>query len=399
MRRRADPGMRGIESLFASEPKLADTGTAAPVHDFREIHFDNVVFGYDGQTPNLNGLTVSLPRDTFLGVVGESGSGKSTLLTLLTRLYDPDSGAVRIDGRDIRDFRLAGYQSLFGYVPQESFLFDLSIRENIRLGNPAATDAEVEAAARLSEVHDAVLRLPERYDPPALQRGGRLSGGQRQRVALARALVRNPAVLILDEATSALDPVTEAAIQETLERLRHGRTIVSVTHRLSGVVTADRILVLEHGRLREQGSHLELLNHNGLYQHLWTKQQGFVVNAARHRATVSVDRLRLVSAFYGMSDELLGEATRLLQTEEHPAGHWLLREGEYATSLFIIVRGEVEITSATGRPLILEDGDSFGEAALLDPAPQLENIRTLTPCVFLTLSRAGFEYLAARRDA
>lgn len=393
----ARAGMRGIEKLLSEEPRVVDRGTQVVSREFGEIRFQDVSFGYDDTRRNLDGLTVTLPRGSFTGVVGGSGSGKSTILTLLMRLYDVNGGSVTIDGRDIRAFSLHEYRSLFGYVPQESFLFDFSIRENIRLGRPGASDAEVEEAARLAEVDEAVRQLPEGYETAAGERGGRLSGGQRQRVALARALLREPAVLILDEATSALDPVTEAAIHGTLERLRAGRTIVSVTHRLSTVASADQILVMENGRLRERGSHEELLRLAGPYQQLWTKQHGFLLNAMRHEAEISVDRLRLVPAFYGMPDGLLEEAARLLQTEEFPAEHMVYQEGEFGTSLYIIVRGSVQLTGA--HTVLLEDGDSFGESALLEGVAQTENARTLTPSVFLTLNRAGFAYLAGKRDA
>lgn len=395
----AGAGIEGIQHLLAQQPQVPDSGSAATIaHDFREICFEEVDFGYTRDAKNLNQFSATLPSGSFIGVVGESGSGKSTLLTLLTRLYDPSAGRVTIDGRDIREFPLEQYRALFGYVPQESFLFDISIRENIRLGKPSATDVEVEAAARLAEVHDAILSLPEGYGTLCGQRGGRLSGGQRQRVALARALVRNPAVLILDEATSALDPATEAAIHETFERLRVGRTILSVTHRLSTVATADRILVIGKGRLVQQGTHRELTLCEGPYQTLWTRQQGLVFNTVRHQAGISIDRLRLVPVFYGFSDDLLREAVRLFQTEEHPPGFTLMIEGDLATSFYIIVRGSVELTSTSTRPVVLEDGDSFGESALLEDSPHGDTVRTLTPCVFLTLSRAAFEFLASRRD-
>jgi len=343
-------------------------------------------------------LTVSIPRGGFIGVVGGSGSGKSTLLTLLLRLYDPDDGSITIDGADIRQFSLHGFHSLFGYVPQESVLFDVSIRENIRLGNAASTDEEVEAAARAAEVHEAILQLPHGYESPAGERGGRLSGGQRQRVALARALVRNPAILILDEATSAVDPIAESAIRATLERLRPGRTILLVTHSLDAVTSADRILVLQHGRLCQQGLHSDLVSRPGPYRELWTKQHGFALDAAAHRAEISMDRLRLVPVFYGLPDSVLAEAVRLFQTEEFPEDHLVLREGELGVCLYIIVRGSVEVTAASppGTPaprLVLDEGDCFGERALLEAMPATENVRTLSPCVFLTLTRAGFQYL------
>lgn len=393
----AGSSLHGIEDLLWREPIAMDKGTQPLPGQFGHIVFDDVTFGYHAAQPSLNGLTTSIPLGSFVGIVGTSGSGKSTMLTLLMRLYDPDQGLVAIDGRDVREFRLDEFRSLFGFVPQESFLFDISIRENIRLGNIAATDAEVEAAARAAEIHNAIQLLPRGYDTPAGERGSRLSGGQRQRIALARALVRNPAILVLDEATSALDPIAEAAIRSTLERLRQGRTIVSVTHRLDSVVSANHILVLDEGRLLQHGTHGQLLDHDGPYRRLWTKQHRFQLDAANHQAAISIDRLRLVPVFYGMPDDLISEAVRLFQTEEFPKNKIVIRHGEIGASLFIIVRGRVELSDETpapfSRPTILEDGDCFGERALLDPMPELENVRTLTECVFLTLNRAGYNYL------
>jgi ATP-binding cassette subfamily B protein len=317
------------------------------------------------------------------------------------RLYDPDEGAVTIDGFDLRDLPLAGLRRQVGYVPQESFLFNVSIRENILLGNPAAGQEEVEAAARAAGVHDFILQLPQGYDTPAGERGNRLSGGQRQRVALARAMVRNPAVLVLDEATSALDPETEAAILDTLQRLRAGHTIISVTHRLNSVVGVDRIFVLDRGALSGEGPHDVLLAANAPYRRMWERQGGFKLDPARHSAEISRERLRLVPVFYGMPDSLLAEAVTLFRTEEYPAGRIVNRQGEYGTSLYIIVRGSVELSPEEDRgefhPVtVLQEGDCFGEAALLDSEPEPETVRTTVPCVFLSINRAGFLLLRER---
>ena len=395
--------VRRIEQLLAHDPVVHDSGTQTVPTGFGEIAFNDVSFGYKQTRRNLHGLTASIRHGGLVGVVGASGSGKSTLMALLLRLYDPDEGSITIDGADIRLFPLAGFHALFGYVPQESTLFDLSARENIRLGNPAATDADVEAAARAAEVHDAILQLPQGYDTPAGERGSQLSGGQRQRIALARALIRNPAIVILDEATSSLDPIAEAGIRATIERLRHGRTILSVTHQLNGIVNANRILVLKDGRLCQEGTHTDLANRPGPYRDLWTKQQGFSLDATAHHAEISIDRLRLVPVFYGVPDSVLAEAVRLFQTEEYPANHFVVREGELGACLYIIVRGSVEVTSAHthGRELrfVLQEGDCFGERALLEAMPEMENVRTLSPCVFLTLTRAGFDYLTGQKMA
>ena len=396
-------GMRRIDELLAQQPRVVDTGTDALPEHFDAIRLTGVCFAHTTDEPTLEELSLSIPRGQFVAIVGPSGSGKSTLLTLLMRLHDPSEGTVSLDDFDIRRGPVEALRSRFGYVPQESFLFDISIRENIRMGRPAATDAEVEAAALAADVHDAVMELPAKYDTVVGERGGRLSGGQRQRIALARALVRNPAVLILDEATSALDSLTEAAIQATFERLRYGRTIVSVTHRLSGVVTADRVLVMQQGRLRQQGSPAELAATPGIYRELWQKQNGFALDQPRQRPEISIERLRLVPVFFGVSEEQLAEATRRFSAEEYPSGHVVFRVGDFRSTVYIIVRGRVEMYQAAAdgaetRTLVLEDGDCFGERALLEASPEYESARTLTPCVLLTMSRTTYRNVTRGSD-
>jgi ATP-binding cassette, subfamily B, bacterial len=396
-------GMRRIDELLAQRPRVADTGTEAMPEHFDAIRLTGVRFAYSTDAPTLEELSLSIPRGQFVAIVGASGSGKSTLLTLLMRLHDPSEGTVSLDDFDIRRGPVEALRSLVGYVPQESFLFDTSIRDNIRMGRPAATDVEVEAAARAADVHDAVMELPGKYETVVGERGGRLSGGQRQRIALARALVRNPAVLILDEATSALDPVTETAIQATFERLRLGRTIVSVTHRLSGVVTADRVLVMQQGRLCQQGSPAELAARPGIYRELWQKQNGFGLDRPGQRPEISIDRLRLVPVFFGVSEEQLAEATRQFSVEEYPSGHVVFRAGDFRSTVHIIVRGRVEMyeTGADGaniRTLVIDAGDCFGERGLLEASPEYDSARTLTPCVLLTMSRTTYRNVTRGSD-
>jgi len=400
----ASGGMRRVDELLSCQPLVRDTGTTPLGRFADEIRFKNVGFGYAPEVRNLHALSASIPFEEYVAVVGSSGSGKSTILSLLMRLYDPAEGQITIDGVDLRDVPLSALRAQIGYVPQESFLFNISIRENIRLGNLEATQEDIEAATRAAEVHDFIAMLPEGYDTMAGERGGRLSGGQRQRVALARALLRNPSILILDEATSALDPGTEAAILNTLEHLRANRTILSVTHRLNSVTTADRILVMDHGSLAQQGTHAQLVTQDGCYRRMWEKQAGFTLDQARHQAEISLERLRQVGAFYGMSDEVLAEALTLLRTEEYPAGHAVNRQGEYGASLYVIVRGSVELltensASEVRRVAVLQEGDAFGEAALLESEPESETVRTIAPCVFLTMNRAKFLYLRQRDSA
>src|ERR1700756_3647502 len=238
-----------------------------------DITFDRVTFQYEGSSvPVLDNLSLKLNVGKSIAIVGPSGSGKSTLLNLILRLYLPDEGKVTIDGVDIRKVTRDSLRRSMAVVFQENMLFNMSIRQNIRLGKEGATDAEVEEAARKAEIHRYIMSLPQKYDTSVGERGDTLSGGQRQRVAIARAIIRNPSVLLLDEATSALDQTTEAAINKTLLKVAAGRTMIWSTHRLTSVVDMDEIVVISGGRVIERGSHEELLAKNGVYRRLWDDQ-------------------------------------------------------------------------------------------------------------------------------
>jgi ATP-binding cassette subfamily B protein len=238
-----------------------------------DIAFERVGFSYEGSDAKvLDGLTLKLEAGKNIAIVGPSGSGKSTLLNLILRLYEPTEGRVAVDGVDIRKVTRDSLRAHMAVVFQENMLFNMSIRENIRLGKQDATDAEVEIAARKAEIHRHIMSLPEGYDTLVGERGDTLSGGQRQRIAIARAMVRNPSVLLLDEATSALDQTTEAAINRTLLKVAQGRTMIWSTHRLTSVIEMDEIIVVSGGRVLERGSHQDLIGKNGLYRQLWDDQ-------------------------------------------------------------------------------------------------------------------------------
>ncbi len=266
--------VRHIQELLDEPTRGADRPGAPDLPRIsHDISFERVTFQYEGsQTPVLDNLSLKLDVGKTIAIVGPSGSGKSTLLNLILRLYVPDEGRVTIDGVDIRKVTRESLRQSMAVVFQENMLFNMSIRENIRLGKEGATDKEVEEAARKAEIHRYIMSLPQKYDTPVGERGDTLSGGQRQRVAIARAIVRNPSILLLDEATSALDQTTEAAINKTLMKLARGRTMLFSTHRLTSVVDMDEIIVISGGRAIERGSHVQLLAANGMYRQLWDDQ-------------------------------------------------------------------------------------------------------------------------------
>jgi ATP-binding cassette subfamily B protein len=266
--------LESLIGLLELEPEIRDRADARPLAlRGGEVRFEQVSFGYDPRRPVLERLSFAIPAGQTLAVVGSSGAGKSTLVRLLFRFYDVDEGGILIDGQDLREVTQDSLRAAIGLVPQDTVLLNDTIRANIAYGRPGAAQAEIEAAAQAAQVHDFIGILPDGYDTLVGERGLKLSGGEKQRVAIARMVLKDPPILVFDEATSALDSGTERLIQAALRRLSAGRTTLIIAHRLSTVVDADQILVLEQGCVVEHGRHRQLLAEGGHYAKMWARQQ------------------------------------------------------------------------------------------------------------------------------
>ncbi len=394
--------MRHINELLDEAPQVEDAPDAAALPRLaRELALREVTFSYAGQQASLENVSLVIPAGASVALVGPSGSGKSTVINLVLRFYDPARGAVLLDNADLRRGMQQSLRAQCGIVFQESFLFNTTIRENIRLGRAGAADAEVEAAARAAEIHDLITSWPEGYDTMVGERGGRLSGGQRQRVAIARAMVRNPAILILDEATSALDPATEAAMNATLSRVSRDRTVLTVTHRLEAATGCDILFVFQNGRLLEQGNHTQLLARRGLYHFLWQKQSGFAVSEDFEHVGLTPEKVRNLPFFQQLPAELQEEVASQFVAESVPPERVIFCQGDPGDRFYLIARGRLAVykTGADGverQVAVLEEGDFFGEIALVENVPRTATVRTLLPAVLLTLRRERFQQLLAQ---
>ena len=270
-------GLVDIENMFTLlgfAPEIQDKSEARPL-DIKNgaIKFENVSFSYTPERPILQDVCFEVPAGKMVAIVGPSGAGKSTISRILFRFYDVSSGRILIDNQDLRDVTQESLRKSIGMVPQDTVLFNDTIAYNIRYGQPDASDEDVRQAAKMAQLDDFIHQLPEGYDTMVGERGLKLSGGEKQRVAIARTLLKGPPILMLDEATSALDSHTEREIQDALDKVAENRTTIVIAHRLSTVVHADEIIVLENGKIVERGNHAQLVSHNGLYASMWSKQK------------------------------------------------------------------------------------------------------------------------------
>jgi ABC-type multidrug transport system fused ATPase/permease subunit len=277
-----------VRAVSDADKVIPERPSAKEPGPFRgEIAFEHVGFGYDPQLPVLHDVTFTISPGQTVGIVGPTGSGKSTIVSLIPRFRDADAGTVKVDGVDVRDYKLRPLRSQIGFVLQDTVLLRGTVRDNIAFGRPDATEDEIVEAAKLANAHEFITRMPMGYDSPVGDRGATLSGGQRQRIGIARALIRDNPILILDEPTAALDAESEALVVEAMERLMRGRTVITIAHRLSTLRNADRIIVIKDGVVAEEGTHEELQNRHGIYAQLHQLQF-----EKRHEATASESMTR-----------------------------------------------------------------------------------------------------------
>jgi ABC-type transport system involved in Fe-S cluster assembly fused permease/ATPase subunit len=289
-------GLVDLENMFAllhQKPGIVDAPDAKPLRVADgEIEFRNVSFSYDPDRQILKDVNFKVPAGQMVAIVGPSGAGKSTISRILFRFYDVSDGAVLIDAQDLRDVTQSSLRAAIGMVPQDTVLFNDTISYNIQYGAPDASEKKVREAAKLAQIHDFIMDLPQKYDTMVGERGLKLSGGEKQRVAIARTILKAPPILMLDEATSALDSYTEKEIQEALERVAKDRTTLVIAHRLSTVVHAENIIVMDHGRIVERGTHAELLKQKGLYAGMWQRQRE--ADEAREKLASALDEDELL---------------------------------------------------------------------------------------------------------
>ncbi|MES2193582.1 MAG: ATP-binding cassette domain-containing protein [Pseudomonadota bacterium] len=393
-------GIERVEELLAKPDAAPDPERPESIGPLvHSLHFDEVSFSYDGSNPVLDkvSMTIDCPRRVM--VVGPSGSGKSTILRLIENQFSPGSGHVRMNGVDLRLLGEAQVRSLISLVPQDTMLFQTSVRENIRMGKLDATDADVEAAARAADIHPFIMSLPDAYDTDVGEAGSKLSGGQRQRIAIARAILHNPQIMLLDEATSALDAASRVAVEATLRKVTAGRTVVAITHDLTQCEHADLVYVVKAGRVVEHGTHKTLLAADGVYADLWQRSV-----IAGSEGTVPrdqlLDRLRKRPMLKGVPADFVERLLAGMTAETVGPDTVLIEDGKPAGRLIVITQGEVQqsirLSDGTFMSVeVLQAGDAVGEYAALENAEEFTRVVTRTACHLLTIDHAALRTLLA----
>lgn len=394
-----------IEELLRQRPSVPEAEHPVKLPETAaSLRMEHVTFGYSEDKNQLKDVSLHIDRGAYVALVGPSGSGKSTALQLLARFYDPAEGTVSMDGFDLRSVSEADLRRQSTLVSQETFLFESTVRDNLKLDHTELSDEDMIRAAQKAQIHDAVSSWPDGYDTWIHNGGSSLSGGEKQRLSIARAIMRNPKVLLLDEITAALDPATESAINRLIGELRADKTIVSVTHRLASVVDADVIHVFRDGRVVESGTHEELLAREELYRCLWDKQNGFQLSQDGMHASVDEEWLAKLPFFAGMEPAVLQDIAARFATETCKADDVVIQEGEEGNKFYIIVRGKFEVSrlGSDGEPqrlAVLQDGDHFGEIALLRNIPRTATVRSLGSSTLLSMRREAFGQLTDKYPA
>jgi ATP-binding cassette subfamily B protein len=335
---------------------------------------------------------------SYLAVVGPNGSGKSSILNVLLGLYEVDSGSVIVDDVDLATVDIEAVRDRVGIAFQDTYLFDDSIRNNVTLGLDTYDEETLYQTLETAGLATLVDHLDDGVDTRIGMGGVSLSAGEAQRIGIARALVRNPDLLLLDEVTSGLDPASEADLLNTIEAFRHGRSIVSVTHRLETVKTSDRIVVVDAGAVVESGTFEELLSSNGLFRSMWTKQQGFEISAGGLTASVQPERLLDIAVFSELDEATVNSLASVFESQYLEPGELVFSEGQLGDAFYVIARGVVEVVHGLDTPderviARLEDGDFFGEMALLSSQRRNASIRVRRATTLLRLDQRSFRQL------
>jgi ABC-type multidrug transport system fused ATPase/permease subunit len=385
--RQTTGAMNRVVELLDEGPSVTerpDARTALPCT--KGVRFSHVSFSYPTGRLVLDDVTLDIPAGSRVAVVGASGSGKSTLLALLVRFWDPTSGEVEIDGDDIRAFTLDSLRGQIGLVLQDTFVFDDTLRQNVAIGRPDATDEEIVQALQAAELTDFLARLPDGLDT-RMGESTRASGGQRQRLAFARILLLDPSIIVLDEPTSALDSPTERAVLETLSHVARGRTTIMATHRLAAAVDADLIVVMEAGRVASAGTHDELMAAGGTYVRLYEEQ---TMQRARTVDMTQLEALRRSMLFGNASPEALSALAAVLEPERFDEGVEIFRQGDTGDRLFLVASGALDVIVENGvdrrTANRLRETDVFGELAVLMGGTRTATVRTTSPVLLWSLS-------------
>ena len=399
--KQSEAGIRRIDRLLAVEAQ-EPSASSVPVPDMTgDICFADVEFRYPGSTsPQLDGVSATIPGKRYVAVVGRNGSGKSSFLNALLGFYRLDRGAVAIDGTDLGSVDGDDLRRHIGVAFQDTLLLPGSVRENVAMGFDAVDDASFARASHASGLDAVIAALPDSADTLVGSQGVSLSGGEAQRIGIARALLGDPDLLLLDEVASGLDPASEAELLRVIEGLRGTRTIINVTHRLQTARVADSIIVLDGGRLVEQGSFHELLAAGGPFCEMWEQQQGFEVSATGRHATIEPDRLRRIPLFSSLDETALDEVAAAFDSEAFDDSDTVFSIGEVGDAFYVIARGVVEVLrpDAHGNEdlvAVLEDGDFFGEMALLSNERRNATVRSRGVTTLLRLDRGAFDDLLA----